>query len=249
MIRRIYPSEIDRHNLSKYKTVEEKNIDKCDYRGLVVPKPWGYEYLMYENEFVAIWILHLKKNHATSMHCHPKKKTSLVVLSGRTRAYTLNEWFELESLNGLVYEEGVFHTCKALTDDVFLMETESPSNKKDLVRLKDMYGRENEGYESEDKFIRSVKKYNYLFFNKKETNEKKFLNKVLISIKKSKSNYLHEEIDYNKKKIYCILEEMIVESKYKSIFGVGNIFDRDHLKDQTDIRLLNNCLLLTLESC
>ena len=61
-----------------------------DYSRVVVRKPWGYEYLTYQSKDVAVWILHLKKGHQTSMHCHPKKKTSLIVLDGSVTCKSLN---------------------------------------------------------------------------------------------------------------------------------------------------------------
>ena len=62
------------------------------YEKTIVNKPWGYEYLAYENEDVGLWFLNIKKNHQTSMHCHPKKTTGLVLLdgvagSGKTETY------------------------------------------------------------------------------------------------------------------------------------------------------------------
>ena len=45
-------------------------------------KPWGYEYLAYENQKVALWLLYIKPNHQTSMHCHPLKTTGLTLLDG-----------------------------------------------------------------------------------------------------------------------------------------------------------------------
>ena len=40
------------------------------YDKTVVKKPWGYEYLAYENEDVGLWFLYIKEGHQTSMHCH-----------------------------------------------------------------------------------------------------------------------------------------------------------------------------------
>ena len=58
----------------------EKRIkqDSFDYSKVIVKKPWGYEYLVFENEFVAIWMLHIVRKRKTSMHCHPQKRTSLI---------------------------------------------------------------------------------------------------------------------------------------------------------------------------
>ena len=47
---------------------------KKKYKNLVVAKPWGSEYIACENNTTATWLLKIKKNHKTSLHCHPKKK-------------------------------------------------------------------------------------------------------------------------------------------------------------------------------
>ncbi|MDO8610261.1 MAG: hypothetical protein Q7R95_06960, partial [bacterium] len=168
MIKRFYPTESDRLNLSKYRTVEVGPRDTFDYKNLIVKKPWGYEYLLFENKFVAIWILHINKNEATSIHCHPGKKTSLVLLSGKVVVSTLSDWYELSDLDGVILENGVFHSTKSMSEDVFVMEIESPPNKKDLVRLKDFYGRENKGYEGKNKMTRCLSKYKHAFFDSKQ---------------------------------------------------------------------------------
>lgn len=253
MIRSIYVSELDRTNLSHLKTIQNTKVDKANYAGVVVQKPWGYEYLMLENDFVAIWILHIKKNHGTSMHCHPRKKTSLVVLSGSVLTSTLTGWFEFKPLQGITYDAGVFHSTKALQEDTFIMEIETPPDKKDLVRLKDSYKRESQGYEGRDKYSRDLKKFHYITFKKKEIKDPltKKLKNVYISLKKCTSNYLDRELMRDKylktKKIYSILEEKVIEPEHKTLFWPGAIFDIEHLKDKQDIRLYNNCLLLVIE--
>lgn len=249
MIKRIFVSEIDRTNLSQLKTVEGPARDTVDYSRIVVHKPWGYEYLMFENDFVAVWILHLKKGEATSMHCHPRKKSSLIVLSGKVLASTLSEWFEPEELGGLIYEAGVFHTTKALTDDVFVMEIETPPLKKDLVRLKDAYGREGKGYEGKKQMSGDLAKFKYVFFDQKaiRNQDQKAINNALISFKICNSDCLNNEIDIKSKMIYSVLEEKVIENDQRSFFGVGNIFEADSLKNHQEIRLFKNCLLLTIE--
>jgi len=72
-------SNKDLNLLNKKKQISYKNID---YSKIVVRKPWGYEYLTYQSKKIAVWILCLKKGQQTSMHAHPKKKTSLIVLDG-----------------------------------------------------------------------------------------------------------------------------------------------------------------------
>lgn len=250
MIKRIYVSEIDRHNLSKFKTTEGQARDTFDYRNIVVKKPWGYEYLMFENDYVAIWILHLKKGQENSLHCHPTKKTAMVVLSGKIRATTLTDWFELGILDGLMYENGLFHTQKALSDNVFLLEIETPPNKKDLVRLKDSYGRAGKAYEGKNMTSRELHKFKHVFFSSKDIikRAKKRIHDVILHMRFCKSNLLENEIDIiNKKKIFAVLEEKIIEPEHKELFGAGNIFTLDQIKGRKNIRMYNNSLLFSAE--
>ena len=65
--------------------------NQTQYKNVIVDKPWGYEYLAYENEHVGLWFLHIKKDHQTSLHCHPKKDTGLIVLDGAVDVSFLND--------------------------------------------------------------------------------------------------------------------------------------------------------------
>ena len=62
-----------------------------DYQKVLVKKPWGYEYLMYQNGTVGVWYLHIKEGARTSLHCHPHKKTGLILLSGEAVVSFLND--------------------------------------------------------------------------------------------------------------------------------------------------------------
>jgi len=53
-----------------------------NYLNKLVKKPWGNEYLIYENGIVAVWMLNIESNKNTSLHCHTKKKTGLILLEG-----------------------------------------------------------------------------------------------------------------------------------------------------------------------
>ena len=63
-------------------TTNKQACAEVDYSREIVEKPWGYEYLIFENEHVAIWMLHIVRKRKTSMHCHPNKTTALILLSG-----------------------------------------------------------------------------------------------------------------------------------------------------------------------
>ena len=139
--------------------------DHFDYSRVVVRKPWGYEYLIYQNESVAVWILFLKAGAATSLHCHPNKTTALAVLHGSARCATLEQETLRQAGEGLLIGRGVFHRTTALSPEgAFVMEIETPVNKRDLVRYRDAYGRESLGYESAEHTTVNVSNYNYISF-------------------------------------------------------------------------------------
>jgi quercetin dioxygenase-like cupin family protein len=134
----------------------------------IVKKPWGYEYLAYENNDVGLWILNIKKNQSTSMHCHPTKTTGLVVLDGIAEISFLSDKRILQGLDKVMIRRGLFHQTKALSDEVLLLEIETPKDKDDLVRLSDKYGRESKPYE-DDKF-EYPKESNCLWIEEPELN-------------------------------------------------------------------------------
>ena len=126
------------------------------YNDVFVDKPWGHEYLIYENENLGIWFLHVEKDQATSMHCHPKKNTGLIVLDGSAEISFLKNKISLKGIDKIMVFRGRFHSTKALSEGgAYILEVESPQDKHDLVRLSDNYGRENKPYEGKE--FKSIK--------------------------------------------------------------------------------------------
>ncbi len=151
MIARIFPSTSDFENLSRLRTEDSLGVDQFDYSKVVVRKPWGYEYLWYQNPSVAVWILYLKPGSATSMHCHARKRTSLVVLSGSVECSTFDERHRLDTGKGIVLEPCVFHSTLAVSNNgSYIMEVETPPHKGDLLRYRDNFGRVGKAYEGHD---------------------------------------------------------------------------------------------------
>ncbi len=168
LIHQIYQSDLDRSELDSVKLdVLDISDDFYDYSKAIVDKPWGYEYLIFSNQNLAVWILYVEHGAQTSMHCHPNKQTSLVVLQGSVVCSTLSDSHSRTAGEGLLIDKGVFHqtTCVSKTG-AFVMEIETPVNKRDLVRLKDRYGREKMGYESQNMSVISRPNSNYLSFEK-----------------------------------------------------------------------------------
>lgn len=120
---------------------------------VIVKKPWGYEYLCYRNEYLAIWFLNIDSQRQTSMHCHPKKNTGFIVLKGKVQLSFLNNTVTLNELDKIHIFKTRFHASKAVSDGAaIVLEIESPEDKFDLVRLSDASGRQNSNYESKENF-------------------------------------------------------------------------------------------------
>jgi len=84
------------------------------------------------------------------MHCHPRKKTGLLLLSGVATFHHQHGSIELQALDGVVIEKGTYHLTEASSNlpvdpisenGIWVMEIESPPLKTDLVRINDAYGR------------------------------------------------------------------------------------------------------------
>lgn len=121
------------------------------YADVSVRKPWGYEYLCYQNEVLAIWFLHIEKGKQTSLHCHPNKNTGFVVLKGGIELSFLRNKLLMTGLSKIHIFRSRFHSSKATSDGgAYILEIETPEDKHDLVRLEDSYGREGAGYEGKE---------------------------------------------------------------------------------------------------
>jgi mannose-6-phosphate isomerase-like protein (cupin superfamily) len=128
-----------------------------NYNNNIVRKPWGYEYLAYQNNDVALWFLYIKPEHSTSLHCHPNKTTGLILLDGQVETSFLSNSSILNPTDKIMIRKGLFHSTKA-TDKrgAWIFEIETPVDKQDLVRFKDSYGREGKPYEDETHEIPKV---------------------------------------------------------------------------------------------
>jgi len=114
-------------------------------------KPWGKEYLLFQNEQVAIWHLFIDSGEQTSFHSHPNKKTGLVVLRGAAKVSFLSDYQKLFSGDKTMIRHGVFHSTKNMTEyPLELLEIETPVDKQDIVRLQDKYGRAGKPWSADE---------------------------------------------------------------------------------------------------
>jgi quercetin dioxygenase-like cupin family protein len=128
------------------------------YSDRIILKPWGYEYLLFRTDAAAGWVLFIQAGHATSMHCHRRKSTSLAVLDGVVRCTTLTSSRLRNTGDVFQVGPGAFHQTSALSaHGAFVLEIETPDDKHDLVRHADAYGRTGKAYESHDMHVASLR--------------------------------------------------------------------------------------------
>ena len=133
---------------------KRENSHKINYLNKVNDKPWGKEYLAFQNKHIGIWILHVNKDQETSLHCHFKKDTILIPLSGIFKINLFNEYRILNLFDSLYVPRTTFHGIHSYSDDGILMEIEiytekiEYTDKNDLLRIKDIYNRDKDKYET-----------------------------------------------------------------------------------------------------
>jgi mannose-6-phosphate isomerase-like protein (cupin superfamily) len=222
------------------------NSKKLDYSKKIVLKPWGEEYNIFSNQKkFAITYLKIKKNHTTSLHCHPNKKTGFLILSGTANVqlgiYKKNIK-KFGPMSILVLREGLFHRISASKNkDLYALEVESPNIKTDLVRMDDDYGRKNKEYEKLDN-TKEIKKNDLIFkIPKKKKNYYK-LNGVKISLAfyKSFNNFKN----FDDKSVSIICDGSIVTNDGKDVIKIGEIVKSFTLKKLSKIYKINKKILI-----
>ncbi|HJZ11138.1 MAG TPA: thiamine pyrophosphate-binding protein, partial [Acidobacteriota bacterium] len=252
MINKIALTERDREQLEGLKiNAQDLQDDHYDYSKVVVKKPWGYEYLIFCNEAIAVWILYLKAGAQTSMHCHPGKKTSLVVLEGKICCSTMTESLDRSAGEGLLIAKGVFHQSTTLSETgAFVMEIETPVNKRDLVRLKDKYGREGKGYETEDQHSFNTQNYNYISFQNLgiQNNLKKRFGQCSMTFKElTDEKVLDEVLELNPEDVICLLKGQLLDPSKQSVIQVGDTMTVESLKQLDRLRVSGNTEMLIIK--
>ena len=131
-----------------------KNSPKINYENKINDKPWGKEYIAFQNEKIGIWILQINKDQETSLHCHFKKDTILIPLVNSFKINLFDSFRIINIFESLYVPRNTFHGLHSYADDSIIMEIEiytdqvDYTDKNDLLRIKDIYGRDKTSYES-----------------------------------------------------------------------------------------------------
>tara|TARA_R110002167_G_scaffold154866_7_gene349202 strand:+ start:402 stop:1079 length:678 start_codon:yes stop_codon:yes gene_type:complete len=200
----------------------------------IVKKPWGYEYLMYENDKVALWFLFIDKNESTSMHCHPNKTTGLTLLEGEVNVSFLSDIKNLKPFSKIMIRKGLFHSTKAISNSgAFVLEIETPVDKQDLVRFKDSYGREGKPYE--DSTFEYLKENDCIWIENPaagNSNDYKVGNVIMKVINIENIDFFHT---INDDKNVMFLDGGIVAEYGTNVAGPGDIVAASVLKELTTV--------------
>lgn len=225
-IGKIIQSHKDVRHLKVRKLPEKPEIF-FDYSKFVVNKPWGYEYLMYSNDSVELWNLYLKKGAMTSMHCHPRKKTALIILEGEALFSSLTGTYTLKQFDSCMIAPATFHQTKAISQGgIRVMEVESPPMKWDLIRLYDAYGREQEPYEGVNKMTLDEGECIRFPDPRMYECQERISRNCVFRVKKIKGQYdaLDEKHFYNHD-LLAILSGEIKHRNGKVLHTVGDVID------------------------
>ncbi len=250
IVKRVIVSDRDKISLKRLRRFRDisENNQPDDYKDKVVLKPWGHEYLIFENEHVAAWFLHIKHGHSTSMHCHPKKKTSLIILSGEAICNTFEHRNYLESIDSVILEKAVFHSTKSLSPDgIDVIEIETPPDKTDLVRLNDEYGRALYGYEGmSEMHTADLDKFKYFSFEISDMcNGRTYTSSgysVSLEIVPEKSRL--EICEIQDDALYSICKGQILNSDGVPVLDVGDVEYGHVLKSKDALEVSDNTVFL-----
>lgn len=252
-IKKIAASDKDRVTLERLVDVRRatEKAQPENYKDRVVMKPWGHEFLIFENAHVAIWFLHIGKGHSTSMHCHPRKKTSLVLLSGRALCNTFHHRNYLDHVDGLVIDPGVFHSTKALSSDgIDVIEIETPPHKTDLVRLDDAYGRERDGYEGFSEMrTDNLARFDYFFFTESAPQDSAHASAHYRITMQTFMNVEHFRGAFREKDdaLYGVCRGQIYSERGHAVLDVGEIQRGGSLRQEPDLRIAEKTVVMMVE--
>jgi rfaE bifunctional protein nucleotidyltransferase chain/domain len=237
----IHPSNkeldiINSHNFTQ-------NSDYKNYLNKRFDKPWGFEYLTYQTEYIGIWILHVNKNEKTSLHCHFKKDTMLVVLSGSFRIDTYNDFHILNETQTMYFTANTFHGIMSYSKVGIILEIEIYSNKvtysdkNDLLRLRDVYNRDKNTYEGSvvETIVCDNDSVNF------HTKSKFVFGNSCVNIKKyNKFNDVVTFKQFENGTLRILLDGKVVSN---------NILTSGSIIETTDFKLINNnCTVMEIQN-
>ena len=161
-------------SLSKsHESIKHQIHPKVEYKNKVCVKPWGHEFLAFQNESIGIWFLRITGGNRTSVHCHYNKDTTILVLKGSMRLELIDgEVLTINEMETVSIPHLKFHSIGSFSPETFLIEIEvynknvTFSDKNDLLRITDIYKRRDNTYETSIELSEELERYGYFYFSR-----------------------------------------------------------------------------------
>ena len=213
----------------------------------LVHKPWGFEFEFYDNEDISIWCVSIGQEHksgylldscSTSFHMHTSKTAKVFVLDGAVELFDNKSSLILNKSIPHVLPPRTPHKINAYHGNAILLEVEFPSNRADIIRLTDSYGRSKNLYSWDIIDSKNVESWKSELRNKETPYDINITGNNL-----SPSMYLSngvsvEYLDTNletilqlpKDNTFIVTEGTIINPCGESISLMGDIFDNNYRK-------------------
>jgi len=215
------------------------------YDNRVVNKPWGYEHVVYRNKNnLCVTLLKINYRKTTSLHCHPKKKSGFVLLKGKA-LFQLGLWKKRSEIHASpskrMIARGLFHSVKSLSKEGLLaLEFETPVDKMDLVRFKDIYGRRNKSYEGK-RFTKNLDS-NFVKFKKPKIGKKQIYNFEKVKVSLEVHRNFKKLLKNKSNTIFAILNGSISDKNGRNVLSYGDIVRTNDLKVLSKVFKIKNNL-------
>lgn len=203
------------------------------YDDRVVMKPWGYEHVVYrDKDKLCVTLLNINYKQKTSLHCHPNKKSGFMLLKGKAAFQLGLKKKNLEihsSPSKRMIARGLFHQLTSLSKSGLLaLEFETPVDKNDLVRFKDIYGREKRNYEGKKHTLKIDSKFIKFKRPGQKIKQEFIFDNVKLNIEIH--NNFKKLLANKKDSIFAILDGAITDHKNISVVNCGDILRVDDFK-------------------
>jgi rfaE bifunctional protein nucleotidyltransferase chain/domain len=222
--------------------IKQEKHPFIDYNNSVCKKPWGHEFLIYQNKKIGIWFLKINEGHKTSLHCHFNKDTIVIVIKGSAKIELINnKVINLNTMDTLFLPHYSFHSLGTFSPETYILEIEIYNNhinftdKNDLLRVNDLYKRQNNIYETSVETETENIKENYDYFSL-TNNFYETIQDVIFKVFEINSD--NKELFVNNKSNYNIILDGTIFQKMKYL-NEGSVIDSfEHINFLEDKSLI-----------
>ena len=179
-------------------------------------------------------MLNIESGKNTSLHCHPIKKTGLTLLDGKIEVdLGFYEKRTLEAPDKVMIRPGLFHSTKAVSSKITMLEIETPIDKSDLVRFQDEYGRAEKPYEGSE-FISELNEDAIMFAQPVEHEIKKYVfNQSIVTIER----HLDTKMLINRSldTIFTVLNGGLISKSEKIVLSPGDVVRTETIQKLAEV--------------